>query len=41
MPKNILLITPPFSQLNTTYPATPYLKGFLKLHGYRVFQADL
>ena len=41
MPKNILLITPPFTQLNTTYPATPYLKGFLKLHGYRVFQADL
>jgi hypothetical protein len=38
---NILLITPPFTQLNTTYPATPYLKGFLSLHGYRVFQADL
>jgi hypothetical protein len=38
---NILLITPPFTQLNTPYPATPYLKGFLKLHGYEVFQADL
>ncbi|MEY3442323.1 MAG: hypothetical protein RLZZ519_604, partial [Bacteroidota bacterium] len=23
----ILLITPPFTQLNTTYPATAYLKG--------------
>jgi len=41
MPKKILLITPPFTQLNTPYPATPYLKGFLKLQGYDVFQADL
>ena len=37
----ILLITPPFTQLNTPYPATPQLKGFLKQHGYKVFQADL
>ncbi len=37
----ILLITPPFTQLNTPYPATPYLKGFLKQQGYDVFQADL
>jgi radical SAM superfamily enzyme YgiQ (UPF0313 family) len=36
-----LLITPPFTQLNTPYPATPYLKGFLKSQGYGVFQADL
>ncbi len=36
-----LLITPPFTQLNTPYPATPYLKGFLTLHGYEVLQADL
>ena len=41
MHKKILLITPPFTQLNTPYPASPYLKGFLKLHGYDVFQADL
>ncbi len=41
MPYKILLLTPPFTQLNTTYPATPYLKGFLKLHGYEVFQVDL
>ncbi len=41
MLKKILLITPPFTQLNTVYPATTYLKGFLKLHGYDVFQADL
>jgi len=37
----ILLITPPFTQLNTPYPATTYLKGFLKLHGHDAFQADL
>ncbi|MEE9910802.1 MAG: radical SAM protein [Deltaproteobacteria bacterium] len=36
-----LLITPPFTQLNTPYPATPYLKGFLRSQGYDVFQADL
>ncbi|MEK6743572.1 MAG: radical SAM protein [Nitrospirota bacterium] len=41
MPNKILLITPPFTQLNTPYPASPYLKGFLKMHGYDVFQADL
>ena len=41
MPVKTLLITPPFTQLNTPYPASPYLKGFLKLHGYDVFQADL
>jgi radical SAM superfamily enzyme YgiQ (UPF0313 family) len=41
MPIKILLITPPFTQLNTPYPATPYLKGFLKSQGLDVFQADL
>ena len=41
MLKKILLITPPFTQLNTPYPATCYLKGFLRLHGYAVLQADL
>lgn len=41
MPNKILLITPPFTQLNTPYPASPYLKGFLKSRGYEVFQADL
>jgi len=41
MPIKTLLITPPFTQLNTPYPATPYLKGFLKSKGYDVFQADL
>ncbi|MEL6867562.1 MAG: radical SAM protein, partial [Bacteroidota bacterium] len=38
---NILLLTPPFTQLNTPYPATAYLKGFLKTLGYTAHQADL
>jgi radical SAM superfamily enzyme YgiQ (UPF0313 family) len=37
----ILLLTPPLTQLNTPYPATPYLKGFLTGRGYEVTQADL
>ncbi len=37
----ILLITPPLTQLNTPYPATAYLKGFLGARGYHVQQADL
>jgi radical SAM superfamily enzyme YgiQ (UPF0313 family) len=41
MPDKILLITPPFTQLNTPYPASAYLKGFLQLHGYDVYQVDL
>lgn len=38
---DILLITPPFVQLNTPYPATACLKGFLQEHGYRAAQYDL
>ena len=41
MPISLLLITPPFIQLNTPYPATPHLKGFLQSEGYDVEQADL
>ncbi|MEO6542066.1 MAG: radical SAM protein, partial [Ferruginibacter sp.] len=37
----ILLITPPFTQLNTPYPATAYLKGFLNTKKINSFQADL
>ncbi|RSK37090.1 radical SAM protein [Hymenobacter metallilatus] len=37
----ILLVTPPLTQLNTPYPATAYLKGFLGGRGYQVTQADL
>jgi Radical SAM superfamily len=35
------LITPPFTQLNTPYPATAYLKGFLNTKNITAFQADL
>jgi hypothetical protein len=39
-----LLVTPPMIQLNTPYPATAYLTGFLRLHaadlGLEVSQAD-
>lgn len=37
----VVLITPPFTQLNTPYPATAYLKGFLNTRGVSSFQADL
>lgn len=36
-----LLITPPFTQLNTPYPATAYLKGFLDEQGVQTSQCDL
>ncbi|MBP9794288.1 MAG: radical SAM protein [Flavobacterium sp.] len=39
--KDILLITPPFTQLNTPYPATAYLKGFLNTKSIPAFQMDL
>jgi hypothetical protein len=35
------LFTPPFTQLNTPYPATAYLKGFLNTKNISSFQADL
>ena len=37
----ILLLIPPLTQLNTPYPSTAYLTGFLRQHGYTVSQADL
>ncbi|MFC6222585.1 B12-binding domain-containing radical SAM protein [Hymenobacter artigasi] len=37
----ILLLTPPLTQLNTPYPATAYIKGFLGGRGYQVTQADM
>ncbi|HVR21053.1 MAG TPA: radical SAM protein [Polyangiaceae bacterium] len=40
----VLLVTPPMTQLNTPYPATAYLTGFLRMHagelGLSVTQAD-
>ena len=41
MTATVLLITPPFTQLNTPYPATAYLKGFLNTKNITAFQADL
>ena len=37
----VFLITPPFTQLNTPYPATAYLKGFLNTQHISSAQADL
>ena len=39
--KDILLLTPPFTQLNTPYPATIYLKGFLNARNLSSYQMDL
>ncbi len=41
MKSDLLLITPPFTQLNTPYPATAYIKGFLNTKGISSTQADL
>ncbi len=41
MAQPVLLITPPFTQLNTPYPATAYLKGFLNTRNISAHQADL
>lgn len=41
MSATVFLITPPFTQLNTPYPATAYLKGFLNTKNISAFQADL
>lgn len=37
----ILFITPPFTQLNTPYPGTVYLKGFLNTINVSSYQSDL
>ena len=37
----VLLITPPFTQLNTPYPATAYIKGYLNTLGISSQQSDL
>ncbi|MBB4805550.1 radical SAM superfamily enzyme YgiQ (UPF0313 family) [Chryseobacterium defluvii] len=39
--KDLLLITPPFTQLNTPYPATAYIKGFLNTKNISACQMDL
>ena len=37
----VLLLIPPLTQLNTPYPSTAYLTGFLRSRGYPVRQADV
>ena len=41
MQAKILLVTPPFTQLNSAYPATSYLKGFLEEKKVSVSHCDL
>ncbi|MDP4679366.1 MAG: radical SAM protein, partial [Cyclobacteriaceae bacterium] len=41
MAQKVLLITPPFTQLNTPYPATPYIRGFLNTKDVVSNQVDL
>lgn len=41
MKTDLFLITPPFTQLNTPYPATAYIKGFLNTKHISSTQADL
>ena len=41
MAHQVLFITPPFTQLNTPYPATAYLKGFLNTLSIKSNQVDL
>ena len=37
----ILLVSPPFTQLNTPYPSTAYLKGYLNTQSITTYQLDL
>ena len=41
MQSKILFITPPFTQLNTAYPASAYLKGFMEKHDVSFSHCDL
>ncbi|MCU4176591.1 radical SAM protein [Marinilabiliaceae bacterium N1Y90] len=41
MEPKVLLVTPPLTQLNTPYPATCYLKGYLNTIGVACNQVDL
>ncbi|MFT6398685.1 MAG: radical SAM superfamily enzyme YgiQ (UPF0313 family) [Bradymonadia bacterium] len=39
--QRVLLVLPPLTQLNTPYPSTAYLTGYLREQGYEVSQIDL
>ena len=41
METKVFIITPPFTQLNTPYPASAYIKGFLNTLAVPAVQADL
>ena len=41
MQSKVLFITPPFTQLNTAYPASAYLKGFLEQYDISFAHCDL
>lgn len=41
METKVFIITPPFTQLNTPYPASAYIKGFLNTKDIPAIQADL
>ncbi len=41
LPLRVLSLIPPMTQLNTPYPSTAYLTGFLRSRGVPAFQADL
>lgn len=41
MNSSVLFITPPFTQLNTPYPATAYLKGYFNTQNIQSHQCDL
>ena len=40
-PLRVLSLIPPMTQLNTPYPSTAYLTGFLRSHGVDAVQEDL
>ena len=40
-PFRVLSLIPPMTQLNTPYPSTAYLTGFLRTHQVDAVQADL
>ena len=39
--QRVLSLIPPMTQLNTPYPSTAYLTGFLRSRGIEAVQADL
>ena len=41
LPHRILAVIPPMTQLNTPYPSTAYLTGFLRSRGFDAVQEDL